>query len=91
MLEGNGFGLRSAVDELHKFKGKGMLRYPLGRILLVLFHKPSNICEGQEGEHLQIALDGVIGGSYEELKQSVSKIRVFTCPGGQHEPDTAQT
>lgn len=69
MLERNGFGLSLAMNELHEFRGQRMMRNPLRWVLLVFFHESFDICEGQEGEHLQIALDGVIGGSYEELKQ----------------------
>lgn len=67
MLERNGIGLICTVDELHEFMGKGMLRHPLGWVFLVLFHKFPNVFQGQEGEHLQIALDSVIWRSHEVL------------------------
>lgn len=67
MLERNGICFGCAVDELHEFMGKSMLRCSLGWVFLMLLHEFPDIFQGQKGKHLQIALDGVIWGSHEVL------------------------
>lgn len=73
VLERNSFCLVCTVDKLHKFIGESMLRYPLGWVFLMLFHKFCNIFEGQEGEHFQITLDSIIWGPHEILNDASVK------------------